>query len=477
MPGLPRRDPFVRIPPIRAAACFLGLVPLSIGCARGATSGPAIPPALLTAVDGVEPDVKDLVERQVALVRADPSSAKAHGSLGLVYEANELWVPAAASFGNAATLEPSQPLWNYHRSIALREAGNVEEADKLLRASAAALPDVPGVQHRLGSLLCDAGELDAAGQAFQRALAKAPDQPEILVGLAFVDLGREDFAGARDLCLRALKRDSAYQQAHYALGLAFRGLGDSKNAYTAMTQGAAGKRRYLDDPLSAELRTYQVNTMSLVAEANRLGQAQRRDEALAIWARIAARNPGDKAILTNYGSALLAAGRTDEAIATLSRSLALDANEPVTHVNLCEAYVEAGKLDLALEHGDKAVALAPDSSRAHRARARALAARKSYPEAHAELTEAVRIDPKDPTSLTALGEICTLLGRPEEAVTWFRSALDLDPSNFPVRVNLAFLTLRTGDAEAARIQLKELQRMAPDHPRVKALAAELGVGR
>lgn len=451
-------------------------VPFAIGCARTA-AGPAIEPALPGAADSLEPDVKDLVERHVALVRANPSSAKEHGSLGLVYEANELTVAAAASYANAAKLDPSQPLWDYHRSIALRVAGDVEEADRLLRASAARLPDAPGVQHRLGCALLDAGELDAAAQAFQRALAKAPDQPEILVGLAFVDIGKEDFAGARDLCFRALKRDSAYQEAHYALGLAYRGLGDAKNAFTAMTQGAQGKRRYLDDPLSDELRSYQVNTMSLVAEANRLGQAQRMDEARAIWARLAERNPRDKAMLTSYGSALLAAGRVDEAIATLERSLALDPNEPVTLVNLCEAYVAAQKPDLALERGDKAVAVAPDSSRAHRARARALATRKDFTEALAEIQEAVRIDPKDPISQTALGEMCILVGRSQEALAAFRAALDLDPTNLPVRVNLAFLTLRSGDAEAARIQLKDLQRMAPDHPRVKALAAELGVGR
>jgi tetratricopeptide (TPR) repeat protein len=427
-------------------------------------------------MEGVEPDVRDLVERHVALVRADPSSAKAHGSLGLVYEANDLWAPAAASYANAAELDPSQPLWDFHRSISLREAGFVEDADRLLRASAARLPDVPGVQHRLGYALIDAGELDAAAQAFGRALAKAPEQPEILVGLALVDLGKEDFAGARDLCFRALKRDSSYQQAHYALGLAFRGLGDAKDAATALTQGAAATRRYLDDPLTAEFRTYQVNTMSLVREANFLSRAQRKDEALAIWARLAARNPGDKTMLTNYGNALLAANRFDEAIATLERSLALAPNEPITCMNLCEAYVAAQKLDLALEQGDRAVALAPDSSHAHRARARALAAKKQLPEARAELQQAVKIDPKDATALTALGEICSLLKLPNDAIAAFRSALELDPSNLPVRVNLAFMTLRSGDREGARIQLKELQRMAPDHPRVKALAAELGVG-
>ncbi len=462
---------------IRAAITLICLVPLSIGCARGAATSPGVQPALLDSMDGVEPDVRDLVERHVALVRADPSSAQAHGSLGLVYEANDLWEPAAASFANAAKLEPSQPLWDYHRSISLREAGIVEDADRLLRASAARLTDVPGVQHRLGYALLDAGELDAAAQAFGRALAKAPEQPEILVGLAFVELGKEDYAGARDLCLRALKRDSGYQQAHYALGLAFRGLGDAKQAAAALTQGEAGKRRYLDDPLSAEYRTYQVNTMSLVREANFLSHTQRKDDALAIWARLAARNPGDKTMLTNYGNALLAANRLDEAIATLERSLALAPNEAITRMNLCEAYVATQKLDLALEQGDKAVALAPDSSHAHRARARALAARKQLPEARAELEQAVKIDPKDATAQAALGEICALQKLPDEALAAFRAALELDPSNFPARVNLAFLTLRTGDPEGARIQLKELQRMAPDHPRVKALAAELGVGR
>jgi uncharacterized protein HemY len=70
-----------------------------------------------------------------------------------------------------------------------------------------------------------------------------------------------------------------------------------------------------------------------------------------------------------------------------------------------------------------------------------------------------------------------LTGRREEGKSWCQAALDLDPSSLPARVNLARLTLSSGDAEAARVQVKELLRIAPDNPRVQALAAEVGLPR
>src|SRR5262249_12695573 len=123
----------------------------------------------------LDPEVLELARVKIEAVRADPSNARAHGTLGLLYEANSLWAAAAASFDNASRLDPREALWRYHRSIALREAGETEAANALLAQSARELASLPGVQHRLGQVLLDSGDVEGAWAAFQRALALAPE--------------------------------------------------------------------------------------------------------------------------------------------------------------------------------------------------------------------------------------------------------------------------------------------------------------
>jgi tetratricopeptide (TPR) repeat protein len=438
---------------------------------------PALEPALPPDSIPIEADVRELVEGQIAVVRRDPSSAAAHGKLGLMYEANDLWVPAEASFANAAVLDPGQPLWRYHRSVVLREAGRTGEADQLLRQSGAELQNDPAVQHRLGAALLELGDVPGAEAAFQRALTVLPDQPECLVGMAFVRLAREDYAGARDLCLRAVKREPGFRQGQYALGLAYRGLGDTTRAETALTVGAEAKIRFLDDPFSPELKTYRVNLMSQITEATTLEQAHRPEEALAVWARIVERHPKEKNLVTNYGAALLGVGRTEEAIVQLKRSLELDDGEFATHLNLAEAYLKAGRWKEAAAPADRAVELGPQVGRTHRTRAAVLAAAGKYDEAYQELRRAIELDAHDAVAFKALTEMSLLSGREDEAKGWCETAHQLDPTNLPVRVNLARLTLRSGDTESARVQVKELLKIAPENPRVQALAAEVGLPR
>jgi Flp pilus assembly protein TadD len=452
---------------------ILAAVFLAVACspAPKAPIDPALPPQAVT----LEPDVKDLVEKHVALVRAQPTSAAEHGKLGLVYEANDLTSPAEASFANAAALDPSEPMWRYHRAVVLRDLGRAEEANRLLVESAKELPKDPGVQHRLGTVLLDLGDLAGAEAAFQRAFQNAPEDPSCLVGLALVRIRREEWAEARDLCLRALKRDSTFKQANYTLGLAYRGLGDVRNSAAAMALGAEGKTRYLDDAMSAELKSYRVNLMSQISEATMLYAAGRGEQALAIWARIAERHPDNKNVATNYGAMLRQVGHVDESIVQLKKALAMDEGQYAPHLSLALALLQTNQLEEALLHADRAVVLAPNIATTHRTKAQALAKKQSFEEAYQELRRAAELDPRDPVTFTALSEVSTLSGHSDEAISWCQKALELDPNNLPVRVNLARFTLGSGDTEGARIQVKELLKLAPDNARVQALAAEVGL--
>jgi tetratricopeptide (TPR) repeat protein len=444
---------------------------LAVACSRAEP----LPPVRVELSGDLDPDVASLVKEHVARVEAAPASSRAHGTLGLVYEANLLWLEAAASFENAAKLDPRDPLWRFHRAVALKEAGESAEAGALLRDAAAELPDAPGVQHRLGQTLLEDGDLAGARAAFGRARLRLPNQPEILVGLASIDVAEGNWASAEGLCRQALRADPANKLAHYALGRALAGLGRSKESAEELAIGLDAKVRYVDDPLGAELRSYRVGFHGQAAEAADLAARRRFAEAAALLAKIVAKRPEDAEMRSNLGAALLELGRVDEAVRELEAALALDETRFATHINLANALLRAGKPEDAMRHADRAVALGAHAARAHMARAQVLAAKEEFEEAYAALQRAVALDARDLTILVMLTEVCSRLDRIEEAEAWCRKAIEVDPTHLPSRVNLATFALISGRTEEARVQTKELQRLAPDEPRVRMLAKELGM--
>jgi tetratricopeptide (TPR) repeat protein len=471
-PFVPARRPRSRSPmfarAFRTSLTVLAL-PCIVACTRVEAPRLRLEPVRLDNVRAIDPEVLELVERHVANVTRAPDNARAHGSLGLVYEANELWEPAEQSFANAAQLEPSQPLWRYHRALALLEAGRVAESNVLLAAACAELPFEPGVQLRLGFLRLDEGNPKAAEAAIRSAMSSYPNLPELLCAMALVKIELGDFAAAAELAHRAASADPSYGNAHFALGTALRALGKPDEARDHLTQGMGSQRRFLSDPLSAELKSYVVSYVTRSNEAQRLLDQGQAAQAVAIWQRIVDKRPGDVQMLTNLGAAKLAVGDVAGAIEVLNRALALDANQFGTHLNLADAYLLQPDMAKARVHADHAVRLGDGIGRAHATRARVLAINHELQGAYAELKRAVALDARNARFYVGLSEVCMQLHNFEEALEACRTAAELDPTNLPARFNLVLLTLRKGDVDEADRMLLQLEALAPDHPQLAKL--------
>lgn len=427
----------------------------------------------LAETRSIDPEVLELIRQKSELVRSAPRDARAHGTLGLVYSANGLWDVAARSLANAALLEPDDQLWAFYQALALRETGDGGAASALLARVARERTDLPAVQQRLGHWLLDAGDLAGARAAFTRALAGAPDSPELLVGMAGVELALEQWQAAFDLAQRALAKDPSYTPAHYASGQALRGLGRDAEAARELTIGVGAQGRWLDDPLSAEVRTYRVNYVARFADASRLMLAGSYARALPVLERIHAKRPDDVAVLSNLAACYQETGQPARAVELLQRALELDERSFSIHLNLADAYLRLGRPEDAERHADRACALSPELGRAHLTRARVLALRGAFEPAYAALRESVRLDPNNTQVYVALTEVCMRVQRVDEAFAWGSRAVELDPAHLPSRVNLAHICILKRDFAAARRHVDELLRVAPKNERVRALAAEL----
>ena len=127
--------------------------------------------------------------------------------------------------------------------------------------------------------LLEAGHLDEAAVAFQRARDLKPSAPVPMVGLADVKLRQHDHAGAASLLQRAIEIDPDYKAAHYLLGLAYRGLGQSQEAARELARGLDAPPRFMPDPFSKQVRQYMIYPAGRTERAVELAAAGQTAEA------------------------------------------------------------------------------------------------------------------------------------------------------------------------------------------------------
>lgn len=445
-----------------AAAAVLGCWALLAGCGPPAPVSPADAGALA-------PGVRRVVEERLEAARAAPGDAAAHGSLGLAYEANDLWGEAAASFANAAELDPDEPLWRYHRAIALRQLGDADGALALFSDVVAARPDSAAFQHRLAEELRERGDLDGALVHYRRAAELAPARPEGPVGEASILVERGDCARAAELLEHALTLDPSYRRTHYLLGLAYRGLGHEDEAAAQLALGLESSARQIPDELEPERFRYIASTDARLERAIRLSEGGRPQRALAILKGLLAAEPGNVTILNDLAATYLRLGETEAAHELLTHGLELDANQPFTHINMASCLAAMGMTAQALGHAERAVELAPGLAAAHLERGRVLAQQHRDEEAHASLAEAVRLDPSMAEARSLLAEACMATGREDEALEQRRALARLEPVDLRAQLALGKLALERGEREIAAAALAAAERIAPDDPEVREL--------
>ncbi len=221
---------------------------------------PASPkPVLPEQTDRLQPELLALIRAHVKAVRENPEDPKARATLGLVYEANELWVEALASYQQAVRLQPDEPMWVHHAAIAAQVLGEYATALPLLQDAAKRFPDFAPIQDRLGEVLLGQGRVEEAARAFEQTIRSTPQRCAGYVGLADVRLRQGAYEKAAALLEHALALTPRYATARHLLGLAYRGLGRDDEARQQLALGMNAKKRYLVDAWGARRADFIVS--------------------------------------------------------------------------------------------------------------------------------------------------------------------------------------------------------------------------
>ncbi len=241
-----------------------------------------------------------------------------------------------------------------------------------------------------------------------------------------------------------------------------------------------------------------------------LGQTGRGNEAVGHYRDVLQHRPNRADVRFKLGSLLVGLRRFDEAVLELEEVVRATPISAEAHFEIGRARIEQGRLDEGIEALRLSLEFDPDQAPAHVNLGIALAARGDHAGALAEYAKALEIVPSDADaelrrgeSLQALGredEAAAALarsfehrksaaaairignlhlrgGRSEEAVPWFRQAVELEPRDAMARTSLAGALANLGQYEEAVKHLESAiatdPSYAPAQERLRVLRAWL----
>lgn len=147
------------------------------------------------------------------------------------------------------------------------------------------------------------------------------------------------------------------------------------------------------------------------------------------------------------------------------------------HASLATAYSAAGNAEKARELANAAVAADPNDQRAQLIRIRLVAAASGLAEGLAAADALLAKSPKSADAWEIKGDLLRLQGKPDEAMTAYRSALALDKAHVLAHAGVLSLLLVKNDLNGADEQLAAMRKALPKNPATQLYGATVAMER
>ncbi len=246
------------------------------------------------------------------------------------------------------------------------------------------LPTLPDVDPRLADVVRDhemawqwfqAGDLARAESGFQAVLKRSPQFYPSETALGYVALARKDLEPSLERFDRVLQTYSSYVPALVGRGEVLLALSREAEALAAFESAVK-----LDPQLQTIARRVEVlrarALQENVASARRAAQANRLDEAAALYEKAIAASPDSAFLLRDLGDIEAKQGKTDQALARYRRAIEIDPSDAASRTRIGELLDARGDLEGAMAMYKEANELEPTAEL--RRRLSALEARLAY---------------------------------------------------------------------------------------------------
>jgi tetratricopeptide (TPR) repeat protein len=203
-------------------------------------------------------------------------------------------------------------------------------------------------------------------------------------------------------------------------------------------------------------------TRNLFAQATELHQAGKLDAALALFAKIVAREPANAPALHWLGYIHNQRGEFRRAVDPLKKAIVERPGAPMFHLTLAESFRNLGELKRAAGCCRTALKLSPDYPEALCTLGLVLQALGRPDEAVDLFQRAVELRPDFAQARRDLAMVLRELGRHDEALEHVRAAVASAPRYAAARSGLSLVLLDQGQTEEALIQAYEAVQLQPD---------------
>ncbi|MEE2882855.1 MAG: tetratricopeptide repeat protein [Planctomycetota bacterium] len=431
-----------------------------IGCGPTVTRPPARPAA------STGPLVLELINPQINRIERAPGDPEEHGTLGLMYEANQMWGPATQSFSNAADIDPANPIWTVHLYSSRKSLGETTGEWQRLEALVDRFAANPPFLYILGQERLANGEIGAAQQAFEKCLRIAPGEPATLVALSELMNLTGNPQQALQLAQQALVKAPGHPTVLNARGLALRALGRSDDAKSDLQAGLNATKLSFPDEGLRRLSGYFAAPQMIISHSADLIEAGYSARAEGLLHKVLLSKPGDKDALNNLALALKNLSRPEEALTQLREALKTDPDYFPTLVNITDLLLTLNRPQEALTYAQKSVEIDGENALAHRQLGMSLIRVRNFPAALISFENSLSLQPGIFACHAAASEAALASGNLEAATNHLSEASKLRPNFLPAQVNLVHLLIRQGQLDEADRRLKVLFDRLGDHPEV-----------
>lgn len=362
------------------------------------------------------------------------NAGAAYGQLGKVLLAAGYPDAAVTALRRAIASSPSDVRWHHFLGYAYWRTNRPDQAIASFERATALAPggDLSALLW-LGELHLTRWESARAETAFRKARMLQGSSAPAEAGLGRVALARRDYSSAVEHLERALMLDPRLLSAHYPLALAYRALGNTRQAELHFRVGPTAETAGFDQRLQ-ELE-------GLVESA------PERDA---------------------QGRSALARGDWPAAVAHFRRGLELtgsDASLRATlHHRLGTALAQLNDGAGAYAEFQRAIEVVPGFAPAHYSLGLTSLAANDANAAIRHLSNAIRHDPSYLEAHIALGDVQRLLGQSEDALRHYRRALDISPASAAARFGEGVSLAKLHRFLEARDRFTEANALYPSDP-------------
>jgi Tfp pilus assembly protein PilF len=393
-------------------------------------------------------------------IQQDPLFAEAHSKLAETYDKLGDAIAATREYVKAADLRPDDATLQTRAGTFLLMAGAFDDARGRALKALKQNPQFMDAHILLAQSTAHMKDLDAAVRHIEDAIRMEPTDARAVVNLATMEQAKGDIRNAEAQFKRATALDPKSVPAALALGRFYLSTGRPKEAEESLKNAIA---------LAPTDLTANRALAGVYLTTNRFKEAEAPLKAAAEGASSA-----QKLILADY---YLVALRNDEAKKALQALMDRQDVFADTRLRLSMLEWRQGHRQEAYSLVDEVLKKGATDSRANLMKARYLVADRKFEAARDLLKTSVNADPRRSTAHYLLGTTYRALGDLESAKKEFAESLRLAPSQIESKMQLAQLSLLSGELDGAESLARAAVQTEPRNGEARLVLVDVLIAR